>query len=107
MNIFVLLALMFVFLSGQGLIGPNATALSLAPFSKNAGSAAALLGSWRMGAGALISAMVSLLHNHTALPMVGMMAACAWTSLAILLACNAIVRRRAPNKNAEESPAVL
>jgi DHA1 family bicyclomycin/chloramphenicol resistance-like MFS transporter len=107
LNIFVLITLMFVFLSGHGIIGPNATALSLAPFSKYAGSAAALLGSWRMGAGAVITGLVSFLHNHTALPMVGMMAACAWTSLGILMVGNAIVRRRAPNKNAEEAPAVL
>ena len=107
MSLVSMLVLMFVFLSGHGLVGPNATALSLAPFSKHAGSAAALLGSWRMGTGALISGLVSFLHNHTALPMVGMMAACAWTSLGILLVGNAIVRRRSPNDKAEEAPAVL
>jgi MFS transporter, DHA1 family, multidrug resistance protein len=99
--------LMFIFLSGHGIIGPNATALSLAPFAKYAGSAAALLGSWRMGTGALITGLVSFLHNHTALPMVGMMAACAWASLGILLVGNAIVRRRAPNDNAEEAQVTL
>jgi len=102
-----MLVLMFIFLSGHGIIGPNATALSLAPFSKYAGSAAALLGSWRMGTGALITGLVSFLHNHTALPMAGMMMACAWTSLGILLAGNAIVRRRAPNDKAEEAPIAL
>ena len=103
----VMLVLMFIFLSGHGIIGPNATALSLAPFSKYAGSAAALLGSWRMGTGALITGLVSFLHNHTALPMAGMMMACAWTSLGILLAGNAIVRRRAPNDKSEEAPIAL
>jgi DHA1 family bicyclomycin/chloramphenicol resistance-like MFS transporter len=112
MNLSALLVLMFIFLSGHGIVGPNATALSLAPFSKYTGSAAALLGSWRMGTGALITGLVSFLHNNTALPMVGMMAACAWVSLGILLAGNAIVRRRAPNdpdnyRDAEEAPVPL
>ena len=103
----VMLVLMFIFLSGHGIIGPNATALSLAPFSKYAGSAAALLGSWRMGMGALITGLVSFLHNNTALPMAAMMAACAWTSLGILLAGNAIVRRRQPTDKTEEAPITL
>ena len=106
-GLYSLIILMFVFLTGQGLIGPNATALSLAPFSKHTGSAAALLGSWRMGIGAIISALVSIFHDQTALPMAGMMAVCAWTSLAILLTGNAIVRKRARNKNPEEIPAIL
>lgn len=80
-----LLALLFLFLCGQGLIGPNTTSLSLAPFEYHAGTAASLLGAWRMGAGALISAIVSILHDGTALPMVGVMAGCAWVSLLILL----------------------
>lgn len=80
-----LLALLFLFLCGQGLIGPNTTSLSLAPFEYHAGTAASLLGAWRMSAGALISAIVSILHDGTALPMVGVMAGCAWVSLLILL----------------------
>ncbi len=106
-GLYSLLILMFIFLTGQGLIGPNSTALSLAPFSKHAGSAAALLGTWRMGIGAIITALVSALHNNTALPMVGMMAACSWGSLVLLMFCNAIVRRRAIAKNTGEAPAVL
>ncbi|MDX5438318.1 MAG: multidrug effflux MFS transporter, partial [Pontibacter sp.] len=43
-----LIVLLFIFLTGQGLVNPNATALSLAPFTKTTGSAAALLGSFRM-----------------------------------------------------------
>lgn len=75
-NVYTLIGVMFVFLTGQGLISPNVTALSLAPFRKYTGSASALLGSWRMGTGALVSAIVSFLHNDTALPMVCMMAFC-------------------------------
>ncbi len=94
-NIYMLITLMFIFLTGQGLNGPNTSALSLAPFTNNAGSASALMGSWRLGAGGIISAIVSVLHNNTAIPMVAMMAACAWVSLALLYIGNSTVTYRA------------
>ncbi len=89
-----LVAMMFVFLTGQGLTGPNTSALSLAPFRKHTGSASALMGSWRMGAGAIISAIVSVLHNNTALPMVGMMAFCSVVGLIILQLGTATILNR-------------
>ncbi|MFY0573203.1 hypothetical protein ACN28S_01500 [Cystobacter fuscus] len=52
---------MFFFISCFGLASPNATALALSPFSRNVGSAAALLGFLRMGIGALASALVGVL----------------------------------------------
>lgn len=80
-----LIGLLFLFLCGQGLNVPNASALSLAPFAKQAGSASALMGSLRMGIGAFASATVSLLHNGTTLPMVSVMGFCAFSGLIILL----------------------
>ncbi|KAB7731139.1 Bcr/CflA family efflux MFS transporter [Rudanella paleaurantiibacter] len=80
-----LLGMLFLFLLGQGLVGPNSSALSMMPFARHAGSAAALMGSLRMGFGALVSAIVSLMHNGTALPMIGMMTFCAVGGLLILL----------------------
>jgi MFS transporter, DHA1 family, multidrug resistance protein len=47
--------LFFVFLSCIGMTYPNAAAIALAPFSRNVGSASALLGFIQMGTGALIS----------------------------------------------------
>jgi MFS transporter, DHA1 family, multidrug resistance protein len=92
-----LIALMFVFLTGQGLTNPNASALSLAPFSRLAGSASALMGSFRMGMGGLTSAAVSLLHNGTPVPMVGVMTLCAIAGLVLLL-----IGRRATHFGARE-----
>lgn len=106
-GLFSLIGMMFVFLTGQGLTGPNASALSLAPFKKHTGSASALMGSWRMGAGAIISAIVSLLHNNTAMPMVGMMAFCSIGGLVILHAGNAVVRHQASRGEVEEEISVL
>jgi DHA1 family bicyclomycin/chloramphenicol resistance-like MFS transporter len=48
-------ALFFLFLSCIGMTYPNAAANALAPFSRNMGSASALLGFIQMGTGALIS----------------------------------------------------
>lgn len=69
-----LLIFMFIFLTAHGLNGPNTAALSMAPFSKNAGSASALLGSIRMAFGGIASACVSFFHDGTSLPMVSVMA---------------------------------
>jgi DHA1 family bicyclomycin/chloramphenicol resistance-like MFS transporter len=61
-GLFGTLILLFLFLAGLGLTYPNAASLALAPFSKNAGSASALLGFMQIGCGALTSAGVGLLN---------------------------------------------
>ena len=68
--------LVFLFLCCQGFIFPNTSALSMAPFGHNAGNASALTGFIQMSVGAFMSAMVSVLHNNTMLPMTGVMALC-------------------------------
>lgn len=82
-DLYLTVALIFAFLCCQGFIFPNASALSMAPFGHNAGSASALMGFLQMSVGALMSALVSLLQNGTALPMTGIMAFCA-TAAALL-----------------------
>jgi len=70
------IVLVFLFLCCQGFLFPNASALSMAPFGHNAGNASALMGFIQMSVGALMSAMVSVLHNESTLPMTGVMAFC-------------------------------
>jgi MFS transporter, DHA1 family, multidrug resistance protein len=77
------IALIFLYVSCQGFIFPNASALTLAAFGHNAGNASALMGAIQMGIGATASAAVSFLQNNTALPMVGVMACCSVISLSI------------------------
>lgn len=74
-----------LFLACLGLINPNAAALSLAPFSKNAGSASALMGALQMGLGALASVMVSLFSEHSVVPMPLVMTVAALIALGCLL----------------------
>lgn len=77
--------LIFLFLCCQGFVFPNTSAMAMAPFSRNAGSASALMGAFQMGLGALSSVAVSVLSNNTALPMTGVMALCAVVSFVILM----------------------
>jgi DHA1 family bicyclomycin/chloramphenicol resistance-like MFS transporter len=60
--------LIFLFLCCVGLTNPNGAALAMAPFSKNAGSASALLGFLQMGVGALASTSVGIFHSNSTLP---------------------------------------
>ena len=78
--------LLMLYLPFCGLAFPNAAAIALAPFSKNVGSAAALLGFLQMGIGALASTGVGLLHSSDSLPIYAVMAGTAITGLVILLA---------------------
>lgn len=66
--------LLFLFLCCLGFISPNASALSLLPFTKNAGSASALMGAIQMGIGALASFGVSWFDVKSAVPTVSIMA---------------------------------
>ncbi|AOS43338.1 Bicyclomycin resistance protein [Lacunisphaera limnophila] len=76
----LLLVLLFLNLSAGGLISPNIAAIVMAPFGEVAGSASALLGTIQFGVGAGAGAVVGWLHDGTARPMTGMMAACAFAS---------------------------
>ncbi|SEJ45607.1 MFS transporter, DHA1 family, bicyclomycin/chloramphenicol resistance protein [Dyadobacter koreensis] len=77
--------LLFLFLCCIGLINPNAAALSLAPFSKNAGSASALMGAIQMGMGALISVVISLFEEPSTFPMASAMAGSSLLALCVFL----------------------
>ncbi|MEO5893991.1 MAG: multidrug effflux MFS transporter [Ferruginibacter sp.] len=96
------IVLILLFLSCQGFTFPNSSALSMAPFSKNAGSASALMGAIQMGIGAFTSASVSFLSNNTALPMTGVMACCSISSFCILMIGGKIIRYKATLKEVEE-----
>ncbi len=80
----VFIVMLFVFLTGHGLSVPNSAALSLAPFSQNAGSASAMMGFMRMAIGGLVTALVSVFHDGTAMPMVVLMAICILGGLLVL-----------------------
>lgn len=83
-----IIALLFAFLCCLGFINPNTAALSLAPFTKNAGSASSLMGAIQMGIGSLASTVVSLYNTHTATPMAVTMCGSSFVALLILVVCS-------------------
>jgi DHA1 family bicyclomycin/chloramphenicol resistance-like MFS transporter len=69
-------SIMVLFLFCFGFINPNSAAMALQPFSKNVGSASAIMGSTVMISGALASGLVSYFHSGTAVPMILMLTIC-------------------------------
>lgn len=84
LNLYTTIALIWLYLGTQGFVFPNTSALSLAPFSKNAGTASALMGAIQLGIGAVTTAIVSSFDNQTALPMTLVMFLCGSTAFLIL-----------------------
>ena len=101
-DLFVTIFFIFIFFCCQGFVFPNASALSLASFGHNAGSASALLGGIQMGIGAGTSALVSFLQNNTALPMIGVMACCTISALSVFSFGRKIIVTRASTDAVEE-----
>ena len=93
LNLYSTIFLIWVFLSTQGFAFPNSSALSLAPFSKNAGTASALMGAVQLGIGAISTALVSILNNNTAMPMAAVMCGCAIASFVVLLTGRRIIEK--------------
>ncbi len=106
-ELYTTIFLIFLFLCCQGFIFPNASALSLAPFAHNAGSASALLGAIQMGIGAGASAVVSLLQNRTTLPMAGVMAGCSITAFLIFTLGRKIILQQCSREAVEEEDVEL
>lgn len=65
---------MWVAMAGFGLSMPNSPALALSRHGEAAGTAAAVLGAAQFGIGGLVSPLVGLLSNGTAVPMAAIMA---------------------------------
>ncbi|PZR30099.1 MAG: Bcr/CflA family drug resistance efflux transporter [Azospira oryzae] len=85
LTIYTTLAFIFICLSCIGIINPNAAALSLAPFTRNIGSASALMGFTQIGIAALASSGVGLLNATGIFPIALLMAIPACMALAILI----------------------
>lgn len=85
LNLYTTISFIALFLACLGFINPNASALALAPFSKNAGSASALMGALQMGLGALASALISVFAADAVWPMPAVMTMAAVIGLMCLL----------------------
>lgn len=63
------LVMLFLILCCVGIINPNASALSIAPFTEHAGSASALMGALQLGTGAAASIGIGLFKSQTSIPL--------------------------------------
>jgi DHA1 family bicyclomycin/chloramphenicol resistance-like MFS transporter len=62
-------ACFFCLMASYGLVGPNTTALALAPFAHVAGSASALMGLAQFWLGAAVAPLVGIAGQHSAVPL--------------------------------------
>ncbi|RYF91536.1 MAG: Bcr/CflA family efflux MFS transporter [Chitinophagaceae bacterium] len=103
LNLYSTITLIALFLSCQGFAFPNSSALSMAPFTKNAGTASALMGAMQMAFGALAAAIIGLSNPTSALPLAVIMAACALIALLILLLGTFKIKYQSRKTDVEES----
>lgn len=94
------LAVLFCFLCCVGVTNPNASALAIAPFTRNAGSASALLGFFQLGTGAVISTAIGAASPDDRVPIVAIFGVTAAIGLTILL----VGRKRAETSRVAEDP---
>ncbi|PKB18610.1 multidrug effflux MFS transporter [Flavobacterium sp. 5] len=73
LDLYTTIIMLFLFLGCLGISNPNTAALTLAPFSKNAGSASALMGATQLGLGAFASFAVGIFVKNSMVPMVAIM----------------------------------
>lgn len=78
------LVLLFIALTSIGLAYPNAAALALVPFSRNIGSASAMLGFVQIGVSGLAAASIGVFDSKTMLPVAAVFMGTAWLAGAIL-----------------------
>ena len=107
LDLYSTILLIWIFLSTQGFTFPNSSALSIAPFSKNAGTASALMGTIQLGIGAFTAALVSLLNNKTAVPMTSVMCISAIASFSFLLLGRKVIYKTNMRSVQEESAEMM
>ena len=79
------IAMLFLFLACLGISNPNTAGLTLAPFSRNAGSASALMGAIQLGFGAFASFLVGVFVKDSMTPIVVIIAV---TTIAAFIVLN-------------------
>ena len=82
-NLWMIWLPIFLFMSCLGMTFPNTSAEALSEEGESAGTASALLGCIQYSLAALISSLMSILHNGTIIPMVSVMAFCGVTSFSL------------------------
>jgi DHA1 family bicyclomycin/chloramphenicol resistance-like MFS transporter len=85
LGLYETIVMLFLFLACLGISNPNTAGLTLAPFTRNGGSASALMGAIQLGLGAFASFAVGLFVKNSMVPMVVIMTISTITALAVLV----------------------
>jgi len=101
-TIVTLIAPMFIYALGNGVVMPAAVSTAISPFPEKAGAAAAFIGCAQSATGATCGYIVSLLYNKSALPMTSMIGL-----MAILVFSSVLYVRISDNKKACSEAAEL
>ncbi|HEX8562070.1 MAG TPA: multidrug effflux MFS transporter [Flavobacterium sp.] len=94
LGLYETIGMLFLFLACLGLSNPNTAGLSLAPFSRTAGSASALLGALQLGLGALASVAVGIFVKDSMVPMIGILVTGSFLALGVLLFGRSRIRKK-------------
>ncbi|WP_348812493.1 multidrug effflux MFS transporter [Flavobacterium maritimum] len=100
------ITMMFLFLACLGISNPNTAGLTLAPFSRNAGSASALMGAIQLGLGAFASFLVGVFVKDSMVPMVVIMTCTTIIAFIILNIGKRKIKETIVNSGDEEIPMV-
>lgn len=84
LGLYETIGMLFLFLGCLGISNPNTAGLTMAPFTKNTGSASALMGAIQLGLGALASFFVGLFVIDSIIPMVVIMVCSTFLAFTIL-----------------------
>lgn len=98
------ITMMFLFLACLGISNPNTAGLTLAPFSRNAGSASALMGAIQLGLGAFASFLVGVFVKDSMVPMVAIMTCTTVIAFIILNSGKRKIKETIVNSEDEEIP---
>lgn len=82
-NLPLVIVMIFIQLSCIGLSAPNTSALCIAPFEKNAGTAAALMGAIQLGIGSMVTTVMSWFHTVSTIPLATVMTGAGFLACAV------------------------
>lgn len=102
LDLFGTCTMLFLFLGCLGISNPNTAALTLAPFSKNTGSASALMGASQLGIGALVSFVVGVFVKSSMVPMVIIMSSTTCIAFIILIIGKQKIKKTIANHHDDE-----
>ena len=93
-GLYTTIGMFFLILLSLGLTYPNSSALALAPFTKNIGSASALMGATQIGIAALVSSSIGLFNATNSIPITIMLTASASIAFFLLIIGRQRIQRK-------------